>query len=300
MFATALVALDISPAEGPMIDCLSDLRAWGVARVVLVHVVKVGYVQGAGYGRRDDYVAWLEDRAAPLRAGGLEVAVEVRAAGLPAEEILAAAAETGARLIVIGSRGQNMARELFLGSTAREVLRRSSLPVLLEWIEPSAEDTAARCELVCGGPLRRVIVATDFSRHARAAEAVAIGIGPRADGVDAVHVMADGDAARFPAWPVMARAGLEDLAARISAAGGWPEVHLLSGVPAEQIARLAEERQASLIVTGKHGRNWIESMVIGSTAARLCEIARRPVLMVPLAGDPAQRSDPSSVAGPAD
>lgn len=33
---------------------------------------------------------------------------------------------------------------------------------------------------------------------------------------------------------------------------------------------------------GKHGRGWVESMAIGSTAANLCEIARRPVLVVPL------------------
>jgi nucleotide-binding universal stress UspA family protein len=41
-------------------------------------------------------------------------------------------------------------------------------------------------------------------------------------------------------------------------------------------------------VVGKHGQGWIERMVIGSTAARICVIARRPVLMVPMISAEAQ------------
>ena len=48
------------------------------------------------------------------------------------------------------------------------------------------------------------------------------------------------------------------------------------------IARVAQERDCSLIVCGKHGQHWVQSMVIGSTALRLCEMAGRPVLLVPL------------------
>jgi nucleotide-binding universal stress UspA family protein len=81
----------------------------------------------------------------------------------------------------------------------------------------------------------------------------------------------------------MATAALDDLAKRVTKAGGQTDVQLLEGDPAEAIADFAETREASLIVVGKHGRGWIESMVIGSTAARICEIARLPVLMVRMA-----------------
>jgi hypothetical protein len=100
--------------------------------------------------------------------------MDVRASGLPAQELLAAAAEAGADLVVVGSRGQNMVRQLFLGSTAREVIRESALPVLLEWIEPTPEESAARCELVRHRSLARLVIATDFSRRARPAEEAAI------------------------------------------------------------------------------------------------------------------------------
>ncbi|MDP3459031.1 MAG: universal stress protein [Hyphomonas sp.] len=173
MFRTALIALDHSAAQGPLLECLTDLRDMGVTRVILIHVVQMGYGQGAGYGRKDALEEWLNARAAPLRAAGLDVAIDIRAAGEVAKDILYAAKEHGADLIVIGSRGQNMIRGLFLGSVAREVIRLSNLPVRLEWIEATGKDGEAACERACHAGLQRVLLATDFSPQARAAEAAA-------------------------------------------------------------------------------------------------------------------------------
>ncbi len=280
MYDTALIALDISPAEAAMLDCLDDLRAMGVARVVLVHVVRTGWTQGAALAKREDYVGWLEGHAGPLRDAGLDVTADVRGALEPAAEILAAAAEHGADLIVIGSRGQSMARGLFLGSTARAVLRDSALPVRLEWLEGNGEG----CARACHQGLARALLATDCSRHAAAAESAAAGLG--AAHVDVVHAVTADQHARYPRWPVMARAALDAITREIESTGARAETHLPEGAPSAEIARLAAACDAQLIILGKHGQNWIESVLIGSTAANLCEVARRPVLMVPLrAGD---------------
>jgi hypothetical protein len=64
-----------------LLDCLADLRDMGVARVILTHVVKVGYGQGASYGNKEALEDWLRARAAPLREAGLEVDIDIRAAG---------------------------------------------------------------------------------------------------------------------------------------------------------------------------------------------------------------------------
>lgn len=282
MFRTALISLDYSAAQGPLLDFLSDLRDMGVARVILTHVVKVGYGQGAGYGHEDTLKTWLSDRAGPLREAGLEVEIDIRAAGEVAKDILDAAREHGADLIVVGSRGQNMIHGLFLGSVAREVLRLSTLPVRLEWIESTGKEGAPACERACHAGLKRVLLATDFSAQAQAAEAAAARLAPHAGIIDLLHVVGPDEAARYARWPVMARAALDNIAHEIAAAGGKAEVHLAEGKPSEVIARLAAERDADLIVVGKHGQDRIESVMIGSTAANLCEIARRPVLVVPL------------------
>lgn len=282
MYKTALIALDYSAAQGPLLDCLTDLRDMGVSRVVLTHTVRVGYGQGAEYGHKDALEEWLSGRAAPLREAGLVTEIDIRAAGEVAKDILAAAREHDADLIVVGSRGQNMIRGLFLGSVAREVIRLSTLPVRLEWIEATGKDGDAACERACHAGLKRVLLATEFSPQAHAAEAAAALLAPRADVVDLVHVVSPDEAARYARWPVMARAALDSIAHEITAAGGKAEVYLSEGTPSEEIARIASERKTDLIVVGKHGQNWVESVTIGSTAANLCEIARRPVLMVPL------------------
>ncbi|MDZ4322372.1 MAG: universal stress protein, partial [Phenylobacterium sp.] len=202
MFTTALVALDLSPAGQPMLDCLGDLREMGVARIVLTHVVRIGYAQGAGYGKQEEYAAWLEGRAAPLRDAGLDIEIDIRAAGEPAKEILRAAVDHRADLVVIGSRGQNMVSGLFLGSTARDVIRLARLPVRLEWLEATQEGTAAHCERVCHGGLKRLMLATDFSLHASAAEAAAARLAAHAGTVDLVHVLTAAESARYTRWPV--------------------------------------------------------------------------------------------------
>lgn len=285
MYETAVMALDLSPAEQPLLDCLHDLRRWGIERVVLAHVIRVGYMQGAGYGSEQQYVDEISDRARPLREGGLKVEIVVRAAGVTADEILAIAEEKSADLIVIGSRSRNMVRRIFLGSVAREVIRKTRIPLLLEWIEPTAEATAARCEAVCRESLRHLILATDFSRHALAAEHAAVSLAPKAGRADCVHVLTEAARYATPALPVMAKAALADILARIQANGGKGEAMLADCRPsegvAEAIAAMARERDCSLIVVGKRGQSPVESMIIGSTAAKLCEIAGRPVLMVP-------------------
>lgn len=281
MFDTAVVALDLSPAEQPLLDCIPDLRGWGLRRVIVTHILQVGYAQGAGVGHEQDYVDEISRRLGPLREAGLEVDVVVRAGTVVADEILSVAAERAADLIMIGSRSRNRIRGLFLGSVARELIRKTRLPVLLEWIEPTDEATAARCEAVCRQTLRHLLLCTDFSRQAQAAERVACALAARAGRVDCVHVMDDAAYLATPRLPVMAKAALADLRAGIAAAGGRGEDVLLQGESAPAIAALSRERGISMIVVGKHGQGWIESMLIGSTAAMLCETAGRPVLVVP-------------------
>ena len=282
MFRTALISLDHSATQAPLLDCLTDLRDMGVTRVILTHVVKTGYGQGAAYGNKEALEDWLGARATPMREAGLDVDIDIRAAGELAKDILQAAKEHGADLIVIGSRGQNMVRGLFLGSVAREVIRLSPLPVRLEWIEVTGKDGDPTCERTCHAGLRRLLLATDFSPQAHAAEIAAAMLAPHARVVDLIHVVSPDATARYPRWPIMARAALENIANEITTTGGRAEVHLVTGNPSDEIARAAAMCDADLIVVGKHGQGWVESMAIGSTAAALCEIARRPVLMVPL------------------
>lgn len=282
MFTTALVALDLSPAEQPIIDCLPDLQRWGISKLILCHVIEFGYNHFAGLGHEDDYHAWLEQHAVALRATGLEVEVVVRTSGQVADDILAAAAEYAVDLLVIGSRAQSRVKELFLGSVARDVMHKSQLPVLLEWVEPSADKTLERCEATCQRALQHIMLATDLSSHASAAQQAAISLATKASKIDLVTVLTPEALNAIPAWPLMVKAALADVGQQLTGKSAQLTLLTAAGKPCEKIVQLATERDCSLIIVGKHGQGWLQSKLMGSTAASLVETARRPVLMVPM------------------
>lgn len=283
MFTSALVALDLSPAEEPILDCLPDLLKWGINTVTLSHIIPVGYNQFAGYGHEDDYRAWLDQCAAPLREAGLKVEIVIRSAGAVADELLAVAAEIDADLVVVGSRGQNRVRSLFLGSVARDVMRKAARPVLLEWVEPSADKTRERCEAACRKALDHILLATDLSKHAARAEEAFLELAARARQSAVLTVLTPDTLERTPALPIMVAAALDDILKRLPSQATQRNPLIEKGRPCDTIARIAEERDCTLIIVGKHGQGWLQSKVIGSTAAKLCETARRPVLVVPIA-----------------
>jgi nucleotide-binding universal stress UspA family protein len=191
MFSKALVGVDISPAETSLLSCLPDLVRWGIQSVVLAHVIQIGYGQGAGYGHEDDYRSWLESRAEPLRTAGLTVSVSVTASGAPADELLAVARAEGADLVVVGSRSHNFLHEIFLGSVAKEVIRKSDMPVLIVRLEPTREGHAETCAAICNQALDRILLAVDLSAQSKSAEDAAVRLAAKAGHIDCLTVLSN-------------------------------------------------------------------------------------------------------------
>ncbi|TVQ29393.1 MAG: universal stress protein [Geminicoccaceae bacterium] len=269
MFEKALVAVDLSPAQDALLAHLEDLQGWGVQHLVLAHVIPLGYVAGAGFAQPEEFRGWLEERAAPLRRAGLLVTTSVSTTGLVADELSSVAALEGASLVVVGSRSHNLLYELFLGGVAQELLRQATLPVLI--VRLGVNGHAVPLEL------DRVLLATDLSDASKGAEETALGLAPKAARIDCLTVL--------PGTPSDEdRVALErahaDLVQRIAAAGGKATSRIEDG---DVDAHLADAAAAgySLVIVGKHGQNWLEGKLIGTTAAKLCETSKLPVLMVP-------------------
>jgi nucleotide-binding universal stress UspA family protein len=58
------------------------------------------------------------------------------------------------------------------------------------------------------------------------------------------------------------------------------DAHVALGEPFNEICRMAEEKHASLIVMGSHGRTGLSHVLIGSVAERVVRHASCPVLVV--------------------
>src|SRR5512143_1229600 len=85
MNKTAVLALDLSPAAEPLLECAAELRRWGVGRLLVVDVVRMHYGQEPGDRALQEIREWLEARADRLRSAELRVDVDVRAARSPAD-----------------------------------------------------------------------------------------------------------------------------------------------------------------------------------------------------------------------
>lgn len=74
------------------------------------------------------------------------------------------------------------------------------------------------------------------------------------------------------------------------------EAHVIFGKPDEQILRYAQEQQGELIVVGQGSKNFIQHVLLGSTAERLLRHSPIPILIIPRRG----LSDWKSILVPVD
>ncbi len=213
-----------------------------------------------------------------------EIDVDVRC-GKPAPQILAAARESNARLIVMSTRGLSGFRKAFFGATTERVLRETTVPVL---IVPAHETGAVPLE-EAAARIRRIVVPVDFTdaTPAQVSTAAAIAAELKATLVLA-HVI---EPFAVPAaWRTRLRSvdserraradeGLEELS-RSAAGAVAAETVRLYGDPAEEIAKLARDRDAGLIVMGLHSSQLLGPRMGSVTYRVLCLVAI-PVLALP-------------------
>ncbi len=146
-----LVPFDFSGSSRVALTDAAALARRCRARLRLLHVVdELPLGEVAGARAMDDLDVERAQRATQLRlrltdvlgrlGGGVPGEVEVRI-GRPADEILAAAQQPPADLIIMATRGISGVKRLLFGSVAEQVLRSASTPVLV--IKPEAETPKA-------------------------------------------------------------------------------------------------------------------------------------------------------------
>lgn len=139
----------------------------------------------------------------------------------------------------------------------------------------------------------KLLIATDGSEHADRAMAAAARLGAQVPGTEVVLLNVRELPVYYGELPAYDFAAIEE-AARLSQvklldealakarACGLQQVvtEAAVGVPAAEIARVANERAVDQIVIGTHGRNALAGLVMGSVAQRVVHLVNMPVLLV--------------------
>lgn len=214
----------------------------------------------------------------------VEVHFEI-GSGKPAPEILRVARERRADLIVMASHGSTGFRKLFFGSTTERVLRETVVPVL---VTPGGDAAPVVLEDLRKA-IRRVLVPVDLTAASSHQLEIA---GRLADGLSlplvVVHVIE-------PVRSIVSTHGTPstveterryraeaelERAANAFAGATRPEALLAYGEPAEEIAKVASDRGAGLIVMGLHSSPMLGPRM-GSVTYRVLCVAHRLVLALP-------------------
>lgn len=293
-----LVAVDFSEASRIALEAAGKLAADLGADIVLLHASPTApppvpfahereaeLVTAARVAARD--AARLSaEWADPLRQAGVRVQT-VNPMGPPVKAILDEAKHRSVRLVVLGTKGRTGIAGWVMGSTAKEVIRRSRVPVLVAPLrmKPPAAPRAASGTVI--------LAAVDFSEQSNVAYEAALRLAKDVKSVvRLLHVLEPLPSVPFPLGAEVsadylehdeeaAGARLAKLAskARASKVGVTPSLGI--GHPASVILAEARMAGASLIVVGTHGKSAARRFLLGSVAESVVQLADRPVLVVP-------------------
>ncbi|MBD1400008.1 universal stress protein [Pelobacter sp. M08fum] len=199
--------------------------------------------------------------------------------GKPFVEIIKTSRDIGADLILIGAHGSDFFEELFVGTTAERVARKSELPVLIVKQPPSTP--------LC----RRILVPTDFSTAATEAALYAQVIAPEAK-FDYVHIYSLwGDGKLTPTTAMDEQHQLMHDNIRAKAENQMREwldagvgrdhnyrYHLRPGRPGTIIPKLAEELNNDLIIMSTRGQSSLAYALLGNVTEHTLKQSRCDLL----------------------
>ncbi|WP_297063358.1 universal stress protein [Thermococcus sp.] len=276
MFERILYPTDFSEVSlHALKHCIPELFKLGAKELYLLHVIDITVTELEAFELEEVYKKKLEEIASELREKGINAKAEVRV-GIPSLEIAEASEKADVDLIVTPSVGENVWRQMFMGSTASNLARTTKRPVLL--LKYRKKDDSFELAVGCSELFKRPLVALDFSKCSvkivqavkKFEELIERGI--------LLHSVDYGRIEELEHNIEIAKKNLEKSSKDLSAEF---ELEVMVGTASQAIIGTALAKGATLIVIGKKGRSILKDLILGSTAERVMRDSKLPVLLVP-------------------
>ncbi|AAL81681.1 universal stress protein [Pyrococcus furiosus DSM 3638] len=244
------------------------------SELILLHVVditasEIGALELAEVDKEE-----LNNLASQLREKGIKVKPIVRI-GIPSLEISEVAKEENVDLIIIPSKGENILRQMLLGSTASNLARITHKPVLL--LRYEVENGEIKSLQDCSRIFEKPLVALDLSKCSeKIIETIKDLPGVR----EAVlfHVVDYGKVEEL-------ENNIKNAKEKLSKYGKllpWKtKIEVQAGIASKGIIGAAIDNNVTLVVIGKKGRSVLKDLLLGSTAERVIRDCKLPTLLIP-------------------
>lgn len=284
-----LVGVDFS--EGSDLGLVSAVRIAHLhgAIVHAVHVIESMPNDGVlnpALDHREDIARALRGRLqkaveqadVPLEDDDLSTELRI---GRPTDEMLAAAEDLDADVVVVGYRGKGLIERTLLGSVAAALVRQTKRPLVVarDWGRDTPRSVLAAVDLDADS-VKVLRAAADWAQRSGAALHVlyAWEIAGLAD----YHTAMPSIPVRNFDMEVMddSRKRLERLVHVALGDDHGARLHVRPGTAGYEIVFAAEREHHGLVVMGSHGRTGLSKLLLGNTAERVVERAPCSVLVL--------------------
>ncbi len=263
-------------------NCIPKFFSTGVAyELILFHALDVdlqipGELQVAEELAKE-YKQKIDKISKEFEEMGIKTKGIVRL-GTPVLEIARIAEEEDVDLIYMPMKGENIIREMLIGSTAANVARAAKKPVLLVRYEWDRGKKAVKCYWDARRVFDRPLLAVDFSPCSDKVVSSTEIYKELVKEAILLHVVDYGKASETEE---NIRKAMEQMKKYVEKLDFPCEIVVHSGVASKEILMTAPAMGATLIVIGKKGRSIIKELLMGSTAEIVIRNSVLPVLIVP-------------------
>jgi len=270
----AVLAYDFSKSMKKLLDRLPDLRRIGVKELLLLYVSDMTRSGFHGQLSKSKSKEKLESVKGKIEEMDFDSVDKDVLFGFPAEEIASYARKKDA-MILIGSHGRGVIKNVFLGGTAYDIIRKAETPVFVEKVKSdSIPDNI--CE--------KVLLPTDFSKDSRKVlerledskvpieEVVLLSVIEESESRDELEEKRSSLESKLENVKEKFEENLsvEKIKYRVE-----------EGAASRVITKVAREEKVSLICLPNRGEGGLKELIIGTTAKEVTRLSPVPVLLFP-------------------
>jgi len=275
MFPKSVVfAYDFSEEMDKLMNRLPDLKNLGIEEVFLLHVSDVTRSGSHGQISKKNRSEKLESVKEKIEDIGFESVKKDVHLGFPSEEIPKFAKDKNSMLL-IGSHGRGVVKNVFLGGTAYDIIRKAKTPVFVEKVKNESPP-----KNVC----KKILLPTDFSDDSNHLFNILKESEFRPEEIILLSVIEESESSEeLEKKREDLKVKLKTLKEELEKSGFCQNIdyRVEEGAASRMIAKTARSEDISLICMPNRGHGGLKEIIIGTTAKEVTRLSSVPVLLFP-------------------